>query len=301
MTFVPSYIKLFESGELEKRSERLQKILSSCTLCPRKCKVDRTAGETGVCEAGADVMISSAFPHFGEEAPLVGLSGSGTIFMTHCNLRCEFCQNADISHEGRGEVVSPRELADYMLALERRGCHNINFVTPTHYVPQIVKSLSLAIEGGLSVPIVYNTGGYDSIEVIKLLTDIVDIYMPDYKFTDRSYSKKFMNAPDYPEVIKSVLKEMHHQVGVLKTDSRGIAYRGLLIRHLVMPGGIQGTAEAARFIARELSTETYVNIMEQYRPEYKAFSFPELKRRITGEEYLDAVRLARDAGLSRGF
>jgi putative pyruvate formate lyase activating enzyme len=298
---IPSYIALYESGRLQDRIEKLTSILKECTLCPRRCKVDRTSGETGTCKAGERAVVSSVFPHFGEEQPLVGRSGSGTIFLTHCNLRCIFCQNYDISHEGRGEEVSTGELSEYMIALKSRGCHNINFVTPTHYVPQIVASLPAAIEMGLDIPIVYNTGGYDSIEVIRLLDGIVDIYMPDYKFTDSGHSKKYMNAPDYPVVIKEVLREMHRQVGDLATDSRGIAYRGLLIRHLVMPNDLAGTKEAVSFIAGELSRDSYVNIMEQYHPEYLAHKYPELKRRITIEEYMEAVRLAKDAGLNRGF
>ncbi len=299
--FRPSYIALHESGHLKDRIERLMSILKECTLCPRRCKVDRTSGETGTCDAKESVVVSSVFPHFGEEPPLVGRSGSGTIFLTHCNLRCVFCQNYDISHEGRGEEVSTEELSEYMIALKSRGCHNINFVTPTHYVPQIVKSLPGAIEMGLDIPIVYNTGGYDSIEVIRLLDGIVDIYMPDFKFTDSEPSKKYMNAPDYPVVIKEVLREMHRQVGDLVIDSKGVAHRGLLIRHLVMPNGLSGTKEAVSFIAEELSRDSYINIMEQYHPEYKAHKYPELKRRITTEEYMEAVRLAKDAGLTRGF
>jgi putative pyruvate formate lyase activating enzyme len=224
--------------------------------------------------------------------------------MTHCNHRCVFCQNYDISQEvGRrgGDEVGPEELASVMITLAERGCNNINIVSPTHYVPQVVAALPCAIEAGLDLPLVYNTGGYDSIEVIRLLEGIFDIYMPDYKFTDPGPARRYMSAPDYPEVIRDILREMHRQVGVLRTDERGIAYRGLLIRHLVMPEDAAGTAEAMEFIASELSPDTYVNVMQQYHPMYRANEFPEIARSLSLEEYLDAVRAARRAGLSRGF
>jgi len=300
----PSYIALYESGELARRIEALEAILTSCTLCPRNCRVDRTRGEVGVCRAGEAAMISSASPHFGEEAPLVGSNGSGTIFMTHCNHRCVFCQNYDISQEtrgGRGDEVGPEELAGVMGALAGRGCHNINIVSPTHYVPQVVAALPYAVQKGLNLPLVYNTGGYDSLEVIRLLEGIFDIYMPDYKFTDPRPAQRYMNAPDYPEVIQDILREMHRQVGTLRMDEAGIAYRGLLIRHLVMPGDAAGTAAAMEFIASELSSDSYVNVMQQYHPMYRAGDFPEIARRVSVEEYLDAVKAARRAGLARGF
>ena len=246
-------------------------------------------------------MVSSVFPHFGEEPPLVGYFGSGTIFLTHCNLRCIFCQNYDISHGGQGKEVTTNEFADYMIYLQRLGCHNINFVTPTHFTSQIISTLPKAIEMGLELPLVWNCGGYESVEVIKLLDGIVDIYMPDFKYSSSPSAKKYSKAPDYPDIVKEILREMHRQVGVLKMDNRGIAYRGLLIRHLIMPDGIAGTREAMEFIAKELSPDSYVNIMDQYRPCYKAFEHPEIDRRITTEEYEDAVRFAREAGLHRGF
>ena len=301
MSFVPSYIALYESGELKERIEKLMAILKSCTLCPRKCKVNRLEGELGVCQAGSTLMISSAFPHFGEEPPLVGQNGSGTIFLTHCNLRCVFCQNYDISHLGDGAKSSPEEMAKYMVALQNRGCHNINFVTPTHFVPQIVSALPKAIEMGLRIPLVYNCGGYESIKVIKLLENIFDIYMPDAKFADSENAKRYCKAPDYPEVIKEVLKEMHRQVGVLQINHQGIAERGVLIRHLVMPEGLAGTEKIMKFIAEELSPDSYVNIMIQYYPHYKANKYPELSRRITWEEFQDALAIARSFGLYRGF
>jgi len=301
MSFVPSYISLYENGELGRRVESLKEFLRECRLCPRECRVDRLKGEIGYCKAGADLTISSAFPHFGEEPPLVGYHGSGTIFLTHCNLRCVFCQNYDISHQGAGDHVTPSEMAQAMMKLQKLGCHNINFVTPTHFVPQIVGSLPEAIEMGLHLPIVYNCSAYESIEVIRLLEGIVDIYMPDAKFMDEHYSRKFCNASDYPSVLKEILREMHRQVGDLTVNSRGIAQRGLLIRHLVMPGGVASSREVLEFIASELSLRSYVNIMDQYRPEYRAYEFPEIGRRISRKEYLDAVEIARGLGLYRGF
>jgi putative pyruvate formate lyase activating enzyme len=301
VTFIPSYIRLFEKGELQQRIKILKEILKECRLCPRECGVNRVNGEVGVCQAGLEPMVSSAFPHFGEEPPLVGYHGSGTIFLTHCNLRCLFCQNYDISHLGNGDPMTSSDIARVMVRLQEMGCHNINFVTPTHYAPQIVASLPEAIEKGLRLPIVYNCSGYESIEVIRLLEGVVDIYMPDAKYMDGKHSKKFSNAPDYPEIIKKVLKEMHRQVGDLTANSEGIAERGLLIRHLVMPNGVASSEAALRFIAEEVSVHSYVNIMDQYRPEYRAHEFPEINRRITQKEYLEATQWARRYQLYRGF
>ena len=301
MPFIPSYISLFEKGELGQRIRILKEFLKECRLCPRECRVDRLNGEKGVCQAGLEPMVSSAFPHFGEELPLVGYHGSGTIFLTHCNLRCIFCQNCDISHLGNGEPMTSSDMARVMVGLQEMGCHNINFVTPTHYAPQIVASLPEAIEKGLRLPIVYNCSGYESIEVIRLLEGVVDIYMPDAKYMDRKHSRKFSNAPDYPEVIKDVLKEMHRQVGDLTINPKGIAERGLLIRHLVMPNGVASSEAVLRFIAEEISTHCYVNIMDQYRPEYRAHEYPEINRRITQKEYLEATQWAKRYQLYRGF
>lgn len=297
MEIIPGYIKLYNSGELHERIKKLEDILGECRLCPRNCKKNRLKGERGTCKAGAELMISSAFPHFGEEPPLVGYYGSGTIFLTHCNLRCIFCQNYDISHRGEGKEVTKEDFAGYMIYLQRLGCHNINFVTPTHYTPQIISALPKAIEMGLELPLVWNCGGYESIEVIRLLDGIVDIYMPDFKYTQSMSAKMYSKAPDYPEIVKEVLKEMHKQVGILQMDNRGIAYRGLLIRHLVMPGHLAETKEVMKFIAGELSPHSYVNIMDQYRPCYRASDYPEIARRITMEEYEEAVRFAVEAGL----
>lgn len=301
MAFVPSYISLFEKGELHKRIEILNEFLKECRLCPRECQANRLDGELGYCEAGSELMVSSAFPHLGEEPPLVGFHGSGTIFLTYCNLRCIFCQNYDISHLGRGDRISASGMARAMIRLQETGCHNINFVTPTHFAPQIVASLPEAIKMGLHVPIVYNCSGYESLEVVRLLDGVIDIYMPDAKYMDEKYAKRFSNASDYPEVLRKVLKEMHRQVGDLAINSKGIAERGLLIRHLVMPGGAASSEAVLRFIAEEISVHSYVNIMDQYRPEYRAHEYPEINRRIAHKEYLEAIQMARRFQLYRGF
>jgi len=295
----PSYIKLYETGELQKRIDALNMILEDCHLCPRNCRVNRFKGEKGVCKVGSLPMVSSFHAHFGEEKPLVGRYGSGTIFLTYCNLKCLFCQNYDISHLGEGREVSLKELGDMMISLMRQGCHNINFVTPTHQTAQIVSALPYAIERGLGIPLVYNCGGYEFLETIKLLDGIFDIYMPDFKYGSNESAKKLSAAPDYVEITKVAIKEMHKQVGDLKMDKRGIAERGLLIRHLVLPEGLAGTWEVMKFIATEISKNTYINIMDQYRPCYKAFEHPPMNRRITGEEFEEAVRIAREEGLGR--
>lgn len=301
MSSFPSYRGLHQSGELAKRGRRLHEILQECKLCGRRCGVNRLEGKTGVCRAGEELMVASVFPHFGEEPPLVGYYGSGTIFLSHCNLRCVFCQNYDISHLGEGRATTTAEMADYMLQLQRRGCHNINFVTPTHYAPQIVAALIEAVEGGLELPLVWNCGGYESAEVIRLLDGIIDIYMPDIKYARRETAERYSHAGDYPEVVREVVREMHRQVGDLVIDSRGIARRGLLIRHLVMPGRLEETKGILRFVAEELSRESYFNIMDQYRPLYRASEFSEINRGITAEEYEEAIEAARGCGLHRGF
>ncbi len=297
----PSYLSLYESGELAQRTEKLYAIFRSCRLCPRNCKVDRTRGEKGYCKAGAQAKVSSFFPHFGEESELVGKFGSGTIFFAHCNLLCLFCQNDDISHGGFGEIVSDEELARMMLVLQQRGCHNINFVTPTHFVPNIVNALTFAIPAGLKIPIVYNCGGYESLEVLRLLDGTIDIYMPDLKFSSTKYSKKYTNTSDYFEIAKIAIKEMHRQVGDLVVDENGIARRGLLVRHLVMPNNVAGSTEIFKFLAEEVSKDTYVNIMAQYRPCYRAYEDDLINRRISTTEYLQAVAEAKNCGLNRGF
>ncbi len=297
--FEPAYIQAHRSGLLRRNLAEALARMSSCTLCPRMCRVDRPAGETGVCRTGRRALVSSFNAHFGEEAPLVGANGSGTIFFTHCNLLCLFCQNFEISHEGIGEEVSDEQLAGIMLALQRQGCHNINFVTPSHVVPQILAALELAVPAGLNVPLVYNSGGYDRIESLMLLDGVIDIYMPDFKFWDTEIAQKACNAPDYPDTARQALREMHRQVGDLELDERGIARRGLLVRHLVMPGGLAGTQPVMRFIAREVSPRTYINVMSQYRPCGRADEVPGLGAALSADEYRRAVRETIAEGITR--
>jgi putative pyruvate formate lyase activating enzyme len=298
LEFEPGYLKLEREGELVKREEALWEMLSSCEICARGCGANRLAGEVGVCSTTAQIKVHSAGPHYGEERELVGRGGSGTIFFSNCNLLCCFCQNWETNHRGDGERTSPSELADTMLGLQRRGCHNINLVTPSHVVPQIVKATRIAASKGLRLPLVYNTGGYDSLEVIKMLDGVVDIYLPDFKYQDEEMAEKYSSdASDYPKVAAAVIREMHRQVGDLETDSRGIATRGLIIRHLVMPNNIGGTDRLVKWIATELGPDTYVNLMAQYRPEHKAFDHPAIARRLTNEEWQQAVTWAEEAGL----
>ena len=297
---VPCYVELLRSGNLRERADALYAHLKACDLCPRMCGVDRTAGETGYCRVGDKAIVSSHGPHPGEEPELVGRNGSGTIFFASCNLLCVFCQNADISHGMRGAVQTDDQLADKMLRLQAMGCHNINLVTPTHFVPQIVRAIDIAAGAGLRLPIVYNSGGYDRVETLRMLDGIIDIYMPDMKFSGSVAAEKYMNAPDYPDVVKAALKEMHRQVGDLKVDGHGVATRGLLVRHLVMPGGLAGSEEFARFIADEISCNTYVNIMPQYRPEHRAREFPELLKRDIWEQHSAAREVFRMAGVNWG-
>lgn len=298
--FRPAYISTYEEGLFPERILEAFRLLEKCTVCPRKCSLDRIRGEKGFCRAGGLPEISSYGPHFGEEKPLVGLHGSGTIFMTYCNLGCIFCQNYPISRLGEGSRISFDELSGVMVEIQRKGCHNINFVSPTHFVPQILKALPKAIEMGLSVPLVYNTGGYDSLETLKLLDGIFDIYMPDFKYTRSDVAEKYSQAPDYPQVVETALKEMHRQVGDLVLDTQGIAVRGLLVRHLVLPEGLAGTREAMHFLVTEISKNTYVNLMDQYFPcgEVIPPDSP-LARRITREEFKEAVQIAKEEGLSR--
>lgn len=273
--------------------------LQACTICPRKCSVNRLENELGHCKTGRQAIVCSFHPHFGEEPELVGSHGSGTIFFSYCSLLCNFCQNFEISHLGDGRPVSDTELADMMLELQQMGCHNINLVTPTHVVPQITAALQIAREKGLRLPLVYNSSGYDRVSTLKLLDGLVDIYMPDFKFWSADIAAKTCNAPDYPKVARKAITEMYRQVGTLQTNSAGIASRGLLIRHLVLPEDLAGTREIARFIARELSPDTYVNIMPQYRPCGLAHLTKGLDRRLTANEYLAAIKIARDRGLTR--
>ena len=295
----PSYLKLHKDGTLSERVTQLQSIYESCHLCPRDCRVNRMKGQTGKCQASAQVKVSSAVPHFGEESPLVGKYGSGTIFFSNCGLRCIYCQNYSISLEGEGIEISDRRLAETMMKLQKLGCHNINLVTPTHYVPNIVSALQIAIPMGLRIPLVYNTGGYEKLEILQLLEEIVDIYMPDCKYMDPAHAAKYSDeAYNYPYYVKSALKEMYRQVGDLRVE-KGIALRGLIIRHLVLPNKIAGTEEFLKFVSENLSKTTYPNIMRQYRPEYRAFDYPEIARRITSKEYKEALDWAEKYGLNR--
>lgn len=295
----PSYLEM-EKSEIEEKVSRLYDILRDCTLCPRKCRVDRTKGEKGYCNSGMELLVSSIHPHYWEEEPLVGLYGSGTVFLANCNLRCTYCQNYDISCLGCGKPTTSEELAEGMLSLQKQGCHNINLVTPTHFTPQLVETIKIAAEKGLRIPIVYNCGGYEAVETIRLLEGIVDIYMPDIKYGDCVNAKKYSKAQDYFDVCKKAVKEMHCQVGDLKIEN-GIAERGLLIRHMILPNNIAGTEEVMKFIANEISKEIYVNIMPQYRPMYRAMEHPELNRPLKLEEYLKAKETAKRFGLYRGF
>ncbi len=298
MSYEPLYISAEKTGRLQKIESDLWSIYEACRCCPRQCGVNRLKGETGACSSTDRLKVHSAGPHFGEERPLVGRSGSGTIFFSNCNLLCCFCQNWEINHRGDGSYVTHEALADMMLQLQKRGCHNINLVTPTHVVPNIVKALRIAASRGLHLPLVYNTSAYDSIEVIKMLDGVVDIYLPDFKYQDGTAASRYSSgAHDYPEIAASVIGEMHRQAGVLQVNGAGIALRGLMIRHLVMPENIAGTDVFVRWVAKELSPSTYVNIMAQYHPAHKAYDYPELSRRITDTEYQQAMRWALNAGL----
>jgi len=294
-----AYLEAHRSGHLEEKIRRSTLWLKRCTLCPRFCKADRLAGETGYCHTPRQAVVASYGSHFGEERPLVGRRGSGTIFFSHCNLYCIFCQNYDISHGGQGISVSAQELAGIMVHLQQQGCHNINFVTPSHVIAQILEALPPAIEMGLQVPLVYNCGGYERLSALKLLDGVVDIYMPDFKFWDSAAASDLCGASDYPERACHALREMHHQVGDLQLDAAGIAERGLLVRHLVMPNRLSGTASIMRFLAQEISRNTYVNVMDQYHACGQAIGKPNLGRCITLQEFEEALDAAKQAGLWR--
>lgn len=295
----PAYRSLARSGELARRRDRALSILASCALCPRRCGVDRLDDGRGVCGVGRLAVASTAHAHFGEEGPLVGDAGSGTVFFGGCNLRCLFCQNFEISHEPGGDEATTGRLAALMMRVKELGCHNLNLVTPTHVVPQILEALEVAAQDGFDLPIVYNTGGYDSLETLALLDGVVDIYMPDVKFFDAAAADRFAGAPDYPETVRAAVREMHRQVGDLVVSDDGLAVRGLLVRHLVMPGMLEDTRRILAFLAGEISRDTYVNVMAQYRPEYRACELPPIDRALSREEWRAAVGLAREAGLHR--
>jgi len=294
----PAYEKLEKEGKLAQRIKQAYSIFERCQLCPRQCGVNRQKGERGYCRAPVKPMVFSYHPHFGEEVPLVGENGSGTIFFSNCNLRCVFCQNWPISHEGRGEEIQDEDLANMMIKLQKIGCHNINLVTPTHVMPNILQATRLAWQKGLRIPLVYNTSGYERLEILKILDGIVDIYLPDLKYMDADQAAKYSSgASDYPEIGKKAVMEMHRQVGVLKSDEKGFALRGVVLRHLVMPNRVAGTEKFVRWVAEVLPKNTYVNIMAQYRVEYKAFEYPEIARGITVQEFLEAMDWAKKYGL----
>ncbi len=295
----PIYLETYNKGELDIKIKKAYKKLESCNLCPRNCGVNRIKGEKGYCKSGIEPIVSDFFPHFGEERVLVGRTGSGTIFFTNCNLGCIFCQNYTISHLGIGEIISIENLAKVMIYLQKLGCNNINLVTPTHFVPQILASLKIAILEGLNIPLVYNTSCYENVETLKILEGVVDIYMPDIKFFSREVAKKLANAENYPDVAKEALKEMQRQVGDLVVNEDGIAEKGLLVRHLLLPNDISGLNEWLDFLKEEISSNVFLNIMDQYRPLFKAFEYPEISRTINWEEYRKALKLAKDKGFRK--
>jgi putative pyruvate formate lyase activating enzyme len=296
--FKPSYLQLHFDGTLAERALQARRHEEACDLCARYCGVNRSERH-GACRTGLRARVASYGAHHGEEDPLRGLHGSGTIFFSWCNLRCQYCQNHDISQAPSGRELEAQEIAAVMLTLQEAGCHNINFVSPSHVVAEILEALVIAVEHGLKIPLVYNTGGFDSPEALTLLDGVIDIYMPDMKYSDRHIARRLSKIGNYPEINQAAVREMHRQVGDLELDERGIAQRGLLVRHLILPEGLAGTADIIHFLAEEVSTDTYLNLMDQYRPAYKANEYPHLNRRITVEEYQDAIHTAHTAGLTR--
>ena len=299
--FEPAYMELFHSGELYRRSRQALRSLANCKVCPRDCEVNRLNNEHSVCKTGRKARVGSYAPHYGEEDCLRGTNGSGTIFFSLCNLKCVFCQNYDISQDGDGVEVSPEDLAGMMLDLQNRGCHNINFVTPEHVVPQILEALPLAVQMGLRLPLVYNTGAYDSMESMQMMEGIVDIYMPDFKYWSNERSQKYLKAKDYPETARTVIKEMHRQVGDLVLDENGLAKRGVLLRHLVMPEGLEDAENIMKYLSKEISADTYLNIMAQYFPAGKVneIKYQEINRRPHSQELATVEQIARQCGLYR--
>lgn len=297
----PSYLNLYESRSLDKIIEKVFSMLECCSICPRKCKVNRLKGQCGFCKTGLKPKACSFMAHRGEEPPISGTKGSGTIFFTNCNMGCVYCQNYEFSQLGQGREVEFEELANFMLELQKLGCHNINLVTPTHVMPQILKSLKIAISKGLNLALVYNSGGYELPEIIKLLEGIVDIYLPDMRYADEEMSVKYSGAPDYPKYNKESVKEMHRQVGIANIDNQGIIKCGLVIRHLVLPNNISGTEKTMKFIAEEISQDTYISLMSQYLPYHKASEFKELSRRLLESEYKEAKEIMEKYGLSNGW
>jgi len=292
----PLYIELYNSGELDKRIEYFENLYKSCTLCPHQCEINRFKSKNGFCISSEKAIIASFNAHFGEEAPLVGTNGSGTIFFSACNLRCVYCQNYEISQLREGTEIENEQLAEIMLTLQNQGCHNINFVSPTHVILPILKALKLAIENDLNLPLVYNSGGYDSVESLKMLEGIFDIYMPDIKYYENKTGFELSEAENYPEISQQAIKEMHRQVGELRLDNDGIAHKGLLVRHLVLPGYIEESKKIVDFIA-SISKNTYLNIMAQYRPAYKAFECAKIARSLTMAEYNEVMDYAKRMGV----
>jgi len=296
---LPGYLQMKKRGSLAKRADDAFSIFESCRLCPRQCGVNRLRGERGFCDNSNTVRVAAAHPHFGEELSLTGENGSGTIFFSRCNLRCVFCQNWPIAHQGKGEDIGDEQLAEKMLWLQKLGCHNINLVTPTHVMPNILRATLIACEKGLSIPLVYNTSGYERAVIIRLLDGIVDIYLPDLKYMDGNHAARYSrDAADYPESARNAILEMHRQVGTHRMNDQGIAVNGLMIRHLVMPNRIAGTRQFVTWVSENLPKETYVNIMPQYHVAYKAYDYAKIARSITVEEYLEAMTWAEAAGLS---
>ncbi len=297
----PSYLESYKNKSLIKTAKKIWEMLESCSLCPRNCKVNRLKNEKGFCKTGIKARVCSFMPHYGEEPSISGQKGSGTIFFSYCNQGCVYCQNYEFSQLGQGKEITPEELAGFMLELQELGCHNINLVTPTHVLPQILKALTIAIPKGLNLPLVYNTGGYELAHIIELLNGIVDIFLPDMRYAENEMAIKYSSAPGYPQYNQSAVKQMHSQVGVAEIDEQGIIQKGLIIRHLVLPHNIAGTDEIMQFISREVSQETYISLMSQYLPYYKASSFPELSRRLTYNEYEEAKENMHAHNLYNGW
>lgn len=298
-TNTPSYLELLRNGTLEQRAKQAYQHLAKCDVCAWKCGSDRLSEKRGICRTGSRARVSSYGPHMGEENPLRGWRGSGTIFFARCNLHCQYCQNYDISQRDTGDEVDPQDLAAMMLELQSIGCHNINFVSPSHVIPQILAGVLVAAQAGLRLPLVFNTGGYDSLEMLALLDGVFDIYMPDMKYGSAQIARYYSKIPHYPEVNQAAVKEMHRQVGDLQLDEQGLAIRGLLVRHLVLPNNLAGTDTVMQFLADEISKNTYLNLMDQYHPAFKASQYSKLKRSITSQEYQQALQAAHSAGMYR--
>jgi putative pyruvate formate lyase activating enzyme len=288
-------------NRLHRLAQKTMKMLKACAICPRKCGVNRLRDEKGFCKTGLKAKVYSFMAHHGEEPPISADRGSGTIFFSYCNMACSYCQNYEFSQLGNGREADPEELAGFMLNLQKMGCHNINFVTPTHVMPQLLKALCIAVEKGLNIPLVYNTAGYELAGILKLLEGVIDIYLPDMRYGDKKTAAKYSRAPDYPRYNQEAIKEMQRQVGIAKINTSGIMERGLIIRHLVLPQSISATEKVMRFIAKKISDETYISLMSQYMPYYNARQFPELSRRLNEEEYQEAKRIMEKYGLSNGW